>query len=179
MRLADLTWPQAERVLAQNPVVIFPIGTAEQHGRHLPLGTDMIAPEYIADRIEAMDPSVLILPSWSYGQCDSQTEFPGTISLGPQLLYEVILKVLSSLTRYGARRFIALNGHGPNTGPIERAALELRRRGAADTPAVRKQRRYSQFAPRMWTKAPMSLLVCAAYRLKCPRPAGTTCSIRA
>ena len=91
MRLANLTWPQAERVLAQDPVVIFPIGTAEQHGRHLPLGTDMIAPEYIADRIEAMNPSVLILPSWSYGQCDSQTEFPGTISLGPQLLYEVIL----------------------------------------------------------------------------------------
>ena len=118
MRLANLTWPQAERVLAQDPVVIFPIGTAEQHGRHLPLGTDMIAPEYIADRIEAMDPSVLILPSWSYGQCDSQTEFPGTISLGPQLLYEVILKVLSSLMQHGARRFIALNGHGPNTRPI-------------------------------------------------------------
>ena len=131
MRLANLTWPQAERVLAQDPVVIFPIGTAEQHGRHLPLGTDMIAPEYIADRIEAMDPSVLILPSWSYGQCDSQTEFPGTISLGPQLLYEVILKVLSSLMQHGARRFIALNGHGPNTGPIERAALELSRRGAS------------------------------------------------
>ena len=55
MRLANLTWPQAEKVLAQDPVVIFPIGTAEQHGRHLPLGTDMIAPEYIADRIEAMN----------------------------------------------------------------------------------------------------------------------------
>ena len=131
MRLANLTWPQAEKVLAQDPVVIFPIGTAEQHGRHLPLGTDMIAPEYIADRIEAMEPDVLILPSWSYGQCDSQTEFPGTISLGPQLLYEVILKVLSSLMQHGARRFIALNGHGPNTGPIERAALELSRRGAS------------------------------------------------
>ena len=66
MRLANLTWPQAEKVLAQDPVVIFPIGTAEQHGRHLPLGTDMIAPEYIADRIEAMEPDVLILPSWSF-----------------------------------------------------------------------------------------------------------------
>ena len=50
MRLANLTWPQAERVLAQDPGVIFPIGTAEQHGRQLPLGTDIIAPEYIADR---------------------------------------------------------------------------------------------------------------------------------
>lgn len=130
MRLANLTWPQAEKAFAADPVVILPIGTAEQHGRHLPLGTDMMAPDSICDLIEARDPDVLILPSWSYGQCDSQTEFPGTISLGPQLLYEVVLKIFSGLMAHGARRFIALNGHGPNCGPIERAALELCRRGA-------------------------------------------------
>ena len=130
MRLARLTWPQAERALRSDPVVILPVGTAEQHGRHLPLGTDMLAPEAVCDRIERRDPSVLILPSWSYGQCDSQTEFPGTISLGPRLLYEVVMKIFTGLMRHGARRFIALNGHGPNCGPIERAALELSRRGA-------------------------------------------------
>ena len=130
MRLARLTWPQAERVLQSDPVVILPVGTAEQHGRHLPLGTDMLAPEAVCDLIEAKDPEVLILPSWSYGQCDSQTEFPGTISLGPQLLYEVVMKIFTGLMRHGARRFIALNGHGPNCGPIERTALELSRRGA-------------------------------------------------
>ena len=130
MRLARLTWPQAERVLQSDPVVILPVGTAEQHGRHLPLGTDMLAPEAVCDRIEQRDPDVLILPGWSYGQCDSQTEFPGTISLGPQLLYEVVMKIFTGLMRHGARRFIALNGHGPNCGPIERTALELSRRGA-------------------------------------------------
>ena len=130
MRLVNLTWPRAEQVLANDPVVILPIGTAEQHGRHLPLGTDMLAPEAVCDLIEAKDPEVLILPSWSYGQCDSQTEFPGTISLGPQLLYEVVMKIFTGLMRHGARRFIALNGHGPNCGPIERTALELSRRGA-------------------------------------------------
>ena len=130
MRLARLTWPQAERVLQSDPVVILPVGTAEQHGRHLPLGTDMLAPEAVCDRIAQRDPDVLILPGWSYGQCDSQTEFPGTISLGPQLLYEVVMKIFTGLMRHGARRFIALNGHGPNCGPIERTALELSRRGA-------------------------------------------------
>ena len=129
MRLANLTWPQAEKVLAQDPVVIFPIGTAEQHGRHLPLGTDMIAPEYIADRIEAVEPDVLILPSWSYGQCDSQTEFPGTISLGPQLLYEVIYKVFSGLMKHGVRSLVELNGHGGNNPVLDQVALDLRRQG--------------------------------------------------
>ncbi len=108
MRLARLTWPQAERVLQSDPVVILPVGTAEQHGRHLPLGTDMLAPEAVCDRIEQRDPDVLILPGWSYGQCDSQTEFPGTISLGPQLLYEVVMKIFTGLMRHGVRRFIAL-----------------------------------------------------------------------
>ena len=130
MRLANLTWPQAEKVLSADPVVILPIGTAEQHGRHLPLGTDMLAPEAVCDRIERIDPDVVILPSWSYGQCDSQTEFPGTISLGPELLYQVVMKIFTGLMRHGVRRFIALNGHGPNCGPIERAALELSRQGA-------------------------------------------------
>ena len=130
MRLTHLTWPRAQRVLAADPVVILPVGTAEQHGRHLPLGTDMLAPEAVCDLIEARDPDVLILPPWSYGQCDSQTEFPGTISLGPELLYEVVLKIFTGLMAHGARRFIALNGHGPNCGPIERAALTLSRRGA-------------------------------------------------
>ena len=130
MRLANLTWPQAEQVLKSNPVVVLPVGTAEQHGRHLPLGTDMLAPNRVCDLIEQADPSVLILPGWSYGQCDSQTEFPGTVTLGPELLYRVVLTVFTDLMRCGARRFIALNGHGPNTGPIERAALELKRQGA-------------------------------------------------
>lgn len=130
MYLAKLTWPQAQRALAKDPVVILPIGTAEQHGRHLPLGTDMMAPDFIAARIDELDPNVLILPSWSYGQCDSQTEFPGTISLGPQLLYEVVLRILSGMMQHGARRMIVLNGHGPNTGPVERAALALNRKGA-------------------------------------------------
>ena len=65
MRLARLNWPQAERVLQSDPVVILPVGTAEQHGRHLPLGTDMLAPEAVCDRIEQRDPDVLILPGWT------------------------------------------------------------------------------------------------------------------
>ena len=130
MRLERMTWPKAEEAFRHDPVVILPVGTAEQHGRHLPLGTDMLAPDFIAGLIEKKRPDVIILPSWSYGQCDSQTEFPGTVSLGPDVLYEVVMKIFSGLMRHGVRRFVVLNGHGPNTGPIERAALELYRKGA-------------------------------------------------
>ena len=102
MRLANLCWPDAAAVLARDPVVLLPMGTLEVHGRHLPLNTDMLAPDCVADRIEALCPEVLILPPLPIGECDSQTEFPGTISLGPKLLYEVLHKIFFSLYRHGA-----------------------------------------------------------------------------
>lgn len=130
MRLERLTSPAAGAIFAQDPVVLLPLGTVEVHGRHLPLNTDMLAPEYVIDRIEEQLPGVLILPSLHFGTCDTQTEFPGTLSLGPKLLYEVLMKIFESLYRQGARRFAVVNGHGPNSAPLERAALELHRRGA-------------------------------------------------
>ena len=130
MRLANLCWPDAAAVLARDPVVLLPMGTLEVHGRHLPLNTDMLAPDCVADRIERLCPEVLILPPLPIGECDSQTEFPGTISLGPKLLYEVLHKIFFSLYRHGARRFIALNGHGPNIGALDRVGIDLSRAGA-------------------------------------------------
>ncbi|MDD3213132.1 MAG: creatininase family protein [Eubacteriales bacterium] len=130
MRLETLCWPDAEAVLARDPVVILPMGTLEVHGRHLPLNTDMLAPDRVVTLIEQKRPEVLILPSLPVGECDSQTEFPGTISLGPELLYEVLHRIFFSLYRHGARRFIALNGHGPNVRPLDRVGLDLARAGA-------------------------------------------------
>ena len=50
MRLERLTSPAAGAILARDPVVLLPLGTVEVHGRHLPLNTDMLAPEYVMDR---------------------------------------------------------------------------------------------------------------------------------
>lgn len=130
MRLAELNWVRAQEVLARDPVAILPMGTLEVHGRHLPLGTDMLAPDELVRRIERARPGVLVLPSLPYGNCDSQTEFPGTVSLGADGLYRVLMKIFTQLRRQGVRRFIAFNGHGPNVIAIDRAAVELARMGA-------------------------------------------------
>ncbi len=130
MRLSELCWPEAAAVLKRDPVVILPMGTQEVHGRHLPLSTDMLAPDRVVALIEQKRPDVLILPSLPQGNCESQTEFPGTLSLGPELLYRVLMNIFTSLQKHGARRFMAVNGHGPNAGPLDRAGLALARRGA-------------------------------------------------
>jgi creatinine amidohydrolase len=130
MRLSELCWPEAAAVLKRDPVVILPIGTQEVHGKHLPLSTDMLAPDRVVELMERMRPDVLILPSLPQGNCESQTEFPGTLSLGPELMYRVLMDIFTSLQKHGARRFIAVNGHGPNAGPLDCAGLALARRGA-------------------------------------------------
>lgn len=130
MRLANLTWPEADKVLKNDPIVVLPMGTQEVHGRHLPLGTDMLAPDRVVALMEEKRPDVLILPSLPQGDCDTQMEFPGNLSLGPKLLYRVLSAIFGSLYRQGARRFVAVNGHGPNARALDRVGLDLYRQGA-------------------------------------------------
>ena len=90
MRLEHLTWPQAEAYFKTHDTVILPIGSIECHGRHMPLGTDALIPARLLELLEPQCPDTLIAPLLPYGACDSQTDFPGTISLGHDVLYQVL-----------------------------------------------------------------------------------------
>ena len=130
MRLAEITWPQARAYFQEKDLVVFRIGSIESHGRHLCLGTDMLVPEELIRRMEILRPDYLIAPTIPYGNCDDLTGFPGTISLGPDVLYAVLEKVTGSLYNAGARRFAIVNGHGGNIATLERIGVLLHRRGA-------------------------------------------------
>ncbi|MBQ3126401.1 MAG: creatininase family protein [Clostridia bacterium] len=129
MRLSELTWPQAQRYFSKHDTVLIGIGSIECHGRHLPLGTDTLIPDHLIDKIEHKS-DVLICPTIPYGATDYLSDFPGTVNLGPELLYQVLSRVCDDLYRHGARRFIILNGHGGNRQSIDRVGFDLQRRGA-------------------------------------------------
>lgn len=131
MYLANLTWSAAAPVLS-NPetVVIVPVGSTEQHGDAGPLGTDWMIPEEFARRLEAEDSSLLATPVIPFGIATHHTGFPGTIDLGLDVMTLVMDRVLGSLFRHGARRFVVINGHGGNDPAIDAAALKLYRSGA-------------------------------------------------
>lgn len=131
MRLQNMTWPALQKALKPETVALLPLGSLETHGRHLPLGTDTLVPRRLAVMIEARCPRALVLPEIPYGCCDSQTEFPGTVSLGTDVLEGVVRGVADAMLRLGVRRIAVLNGHGGNVGALDRVALDLRRRGAA------------------------------------------------
>ena len=81
MRLSNLTWPKAEEYFRTHDTVLIGVGSIECHGRHMPLGTDTLIPDFLLDKIEQKS-DVLICPTIPYGATESLCDYPGTINLG-------------------------------------------------------------------------------------------------
>ena len=128
MRLSNLTWPKAEEYFRAHDTVLIGIGSIECHGRHMPLGTDTLIPDFLLDKIEQKS-DVLICPTIPYGATESLCDYPGTINLGTELLYQVLGRACDSLFQHGARRFVILNGHGGNIKSIDRVGYDIQRKG--------------------------------------------------
>ena len=119
MKLQHMTWPQVQKYFEKNDTVIIGVGSCENHGKHMPLGTDALVPEKIIALIEEKI-EVVCAPVIPFGSCEYFTDFPGTVSLGDEVLYQVVHKVAEGLYHAGARHFVFVNGHG---GGEETAAI--------------------------------------------------------
>ncbi len=128
MRLENITWPKAEEYFKENDIVLLTVGSVESHGKHMPLGTDTIIPNRILELIEEKS-NVLIAPTIPYGSTESLSEYPGTIDIGNDLLYQLVSKIVENFYRHGARKFVILNGHGGNIKPLESVGFDYERKG--------------------------------------------------
>ena len=128
MRLANITWPQAQEYFKENDMVLLAIGSIECHGRHMPLGTDTLIPDHLLQMIEEKS-DVLIAPTIPYGATQSLASYPGTIDIDGEILFQFFRQVMLSLYRHGARKFVILNGHGGNMKTIEQLGLEFEEKG--------------------------------------------------
>jgi creatinine amidohydrolase len=107
--LETMTWPEAERALAELPTVLVPLGArTKEHGHHLPLNNDWLIAEYLARRIAARCP-VLVLPTVHYGYYPAFLEYPGSISVRADACRDTIIDICQSLSSQGAQRFYVLN----------------------------------------------------------------------
>lgn len=108
-----------------NDTVIIPVGAIESHGPHNPLGTDTLIPNKILDLMD--DLNCLVAPTIPYGCSDSHLGFSGTLSLGDDVFYDVISKLVEQFINMGAKKIVFLNGHGGNTAPLRKVSLNYRK----------------------------------------------------
>ncbi|MBB3951573.1 creatininase family protein [Aureimonas jatrophae] len=113
-------------------VAILPVAAIEQHGAHLPIGTDALIGEAMGERMMALLPSDLaatLLPVQRIGASDEHLGFPGTLSLGSRAMSSLIEAIGTGLIASGFRRLAVISSHGGNSAAVDIAALALRRRG--------------------------------------------------
>ena len=126
--ITELTRPAFEDWLEhdENPVVIIGIGSIEQHGPHLPLGTDSWTVSAIIHKIAERCNSVCVHPCWP-GYSPHHMAFPGTITFSWETLMGVLMDTIGSLAYHGVKRFVLVNGHGGNGATMNLVAQVAKR----------------------------------------------------
>ncbi len=129
MYLARMNYREVEEYLKTSDTIIIPVGSLENHGLHMPLGTDFLIPDRIAQLLDERS-GLLIAPTLNYGATDDLTGFAGTVSIGTEGLIALLRTICDQLYSYGFRHFMILNGHGGNTAAIQAVGSHLYRKGA-------------------------------------------------
>jgi creatinine amidohydrolase len=128
-RLADLRAPEIATALGPQSVLLQPVGAVEQHGPHLPLSTDLVIAEELAERVVAERGEELdlwLLPPLAYTKSNEHAWAPGTIWLSAQTLLAVLDDLGRCVATLPTKRLAFLNGHGGNTALLTMANRELR-----------------------------------------------------
>lgn len=129
MFLANMNWLEVQEYLKKSDAIVIPVGSLENHGLHMPLGTDFLIPDRIAQLLDART-DMVIAPTINYGATDDLAGFPGTVSIGTEGLIALLRTICDQLYRHGFRHFLILNGHGGNSAAIQTVGMHLYRKGA-------------------------------------------------
>ena|ERR1700694_3582521 len=126
IEMSHLTWPEYERRLRDGSLIVLPIGATEQHGIHLPLGTDWLTVTEMCRRI-ASKIGGIVAPPLAYGyrshpRTGGGDAFPGTVNLSGSTLMTLTQEVLLEFVRHGARRILVVNGHFENEWFVREAS---------------------------------------------------------
>lgn len=110
--------------LKKFPVAILPLGATEQHGHHLPLGTDVYLAEGISKKLSERT-GALLLPTMPFGYSWVWRDIPGTVSLQQHHVENIIKDVARSVDHYDVKLLVVINGHDANNASMKYATREL------------------------------------------------------
>jgi len=126
-QLERLSQPVAAGMLAATGTAVLCAGSVEQHGGHLPLGTDAFAAQSIAERV-AYRLDTVVAPLGPVGVAPYHLPWPGSLSLSPATLSAVVADVCGGLSRAGVSRILLVNWHEGNSATLRIAAAQAQQR---------------------------------------------------
>lgn len=119
-----LSSPEVAATTAATGTAVIPLGSIEQHGPHLPCGTDTIAAQSISHKVAA-DLGALYVPGGPYGVTPIHAGHPGTISLRRGTFEALLTDILTELSGVGVARFVLVNWHEGNNASIDGVAYTM------------------------------------------------------
>jgi creatinine amidohydrolase len=125
----DYRAPEWKAADPMKTIAILPTAAIEQHGPHLPVGTDTIINEGLLDLLRTRCPDDLdlrILPTQAVGKSNEHLWAPGTLTLTAPTALAVWTEIGLSVARAGVRKLVILNSHGGNVDLISIVGRELR-----------------------------------------------------
>lgn len=126
MKFHEMTSGQLESIKHDQVVLILPIAAIEQHGPHLPTGTDTIICDAVAQAVEQRHiDSVLLLPTMWLGASSHHLRFGATLTAELPTYITLLCEIIQPLLLDGYRRVLLLNGHGGNIDPMKVALRQL------------------------------------------------------
>jgi creatinine amidohydrolase len=115
--LSAATWTDAAAY--GSDLAVLPVGSTEQHGPHMPLGTDALTAGAVAEAgAEAFEGEVAIGPTIPVGIAAEHRQFPGTLWISPDTFRAYVGEVIESLAFQGWETVIVVNGHGGNVNAL-------------------------------------------------------------
>src|SRR6202163_1710841 len=125
----DIHWPDMAGLEPARWIAVLPLAATEQHGPHLPLGTDvMIAEAYLARVRELLPESIpaTFLPVQRVGISTEHIHYPGTLTLPTEAALQSWMALGESVARAGIRKLVMVTSHGGNSAAMTLVAQDLR-----------------------------------------------------
>lgn len=120
-----MTWKEIEEAFKENPVVIVPLGSTEEHGPHSITG-DYLAATELAKRV-AEKANAYYIPTIPFGNSEYFRSYPGTISFSQETVLRILDEIFRSLIEHGITKIVVFNGHAGNSSAIDQVARKVRR----------------------------------------------------
>lgn len=125
----DQSWPQLEEAIKKDTMIIIPVGTTEEHGRHLPIETDALIAEMYGDgfgkALDGIIPVLVTRPIYFGYSMNIVEKWPGTLKIRTRVFMDYMFDIINSFMKMGFTKIVLLDCHGNHDGPLRTVMREI------------------------------------------------------